>query len=348
MRAGIPIGDCLVPVHHYGYAEKERAGDHYLRAGERKVRENPNDIRARYELAIAYRNADRQDEALGEIESALSGASNADSAALIYVQEELMLLVRADILTRMGRKAEALAAYEALLERFPDSHQALNNKGILLEDQGLIGEARRCYERALSLVGDNETLAENVARVSAEHTLSVCVLVRGDGAPLERCLESVCDVADQVIVVDLGGNGQTAASVERFGVTRMSVEWTGDFPAVRNAALDESKLAIGSCVWMQKSICVGKTGKKSFRSKRLKPNRGLCVSVIGEEGSRTQAVKIAFPNRPTIRFEQPAYENVLNAIRSAELRFNSPILRCAEDRMPMRKMRAASRPTTMI
>ena len=51
-------------VHHYGYAEKERAGDHYLRAGERKVRENPNDIRARYELAIAYRNADRQDEAL--------------------------------------------------------------------------------------------------------------------------------------------------------------------------------------------------------------------------------------------------------------------------------------------
>jgi len=184
MRAGIPIGDCLVPVHHYGYAEKERAGDHYLRAGERKVRENPNDIRARYELAIAYRNADRQDEALGEIESALSGASKADSAALIYVQEELMLLVRADILTRMGRKAEALAAYEALLERFPDSHQALNNKGILLEDQGLIGEARRCYERALSLVGDNKTLAENVARVSAEYTLSICVLVRGDGAPL--------------------------------------------------------------------------------------------------------------------------------------------------------------------
>ena len=315
MRAGIPIGDCLVPVHHYGYAEKERAGDHYLRAGERKVRENPNDIRARYELAIAYRNADRQDEALGEIESALSGASNADSAALIYVQEELMLLVRADILTRMGRKAEALAAYEALLERFPDSHQALNNKGILLEDQGLIGEARRCYERALSLVGDNETLAENVARVSAEHTLSVCVLVRGDGAPLERCLESVCDVADQVIVVDLGGNGQTAASVERFGVTRMSVEWTGDFSAVRNAALDRATGDWILCMDAEEYLR-REDREKVFRSKRLKPNRGLYVSVIGEEGSRTQAVKM-FPNRPTIRFEQPAYENVLNAIRSA-------------------------------
>ena len=119
-----------MPIHHYGYAEKERAGDHYLRAGQRKVRENPEDIRARYELAIAYRNAVQQGAALREIEAALSGASNAESTDKIYVQEELMLLVRADLLTRMGQKAEALAAYDALLQRFPGSHKALNNKGI--------------------------------------------------------------------------------------------------------------------------------------------------------------------------------------------------------------------------
>ena len=189
MRVGIPIGDCLVPVHHYGYAEKERAGDHYLRAGERKVRENPNDIRARYELAIAYRNADRQDEALGEIESALSGASNADSAAPIYVQEELMLLVRADILTRMGRKAEALAAYEALLERFPDSHQALNNKGILLEDQGLIGEGGaatnvRCLWSATTKPWQRTWLA--CLRAYAE-CMRFCA---GGWSALERCLKA--------------------------------------------------------------------------------------------------------------------------------------------------------------
>ena len=323
MRAGIPIGDCLVPVHHYGYAEKERAGDHYLRAGERKVRENPEDIRARYELAIAYRNADQQSAALREIEAALSGASNAKSTDLIYVQEELMMLVRADILTRMGQKAKALAAYDALLQRFPDSHQALNNKGILLEDQGRIDEARRCYERALSQAGDNDTLAENLRRVSTLHTLSVCVVTRDEDLLLKRCLESISGVADQIIVADIGTSGKTAAIVENSGAVRIGLKWNGDFSAIRNAALDR---ATGDWVLCMdaKEYLLAEDGKEVCQAKRITPDRGLYVGVVEEGGKSrpSQTVKM-FPNRPEIRFEQPAYESVLASIKSSGLAFYS-------------------------
>ena len=74
----------------------------------------------------------------------------------------------AQICSLVWGKGEALAAYDALLQRFPHSHQA-SQQGILLEGQGRIDEARRCYEQALSQVGDNETLAEDLVRVSTLH-----------------------------------------------------------------------------------------------------------------------------------------------------------------------------------
>jgi len=39
--AGLAMGDCPVPVHHYGYAAKERAAGRYVEAGERKGASGP-------------------------------------------------------------------------------------------------------------------------------------------------------------------------------------------------------------------------------------------------------------------------------------------------------------------
>ena len=149
LQMGMAIGDCLVPVHHYGYVEKKRGADHYLEVGERKVRDNPNDLRARYELAVAYRNADRLDEALASIELVVAEAASAGEGARIYLQEDLVLLVQAEILGRLRREPEALAAYDEILARFPASSEALNNKGLLLENAGRQGEAIGCYRRGL-------------------------------------------------------------------------------------------------------------------------------------------------------------------------------------------------------
>ncbi|SVC37512.1 uncharacterized protein METZ01_LOCUS290366, partial [marine metagenome] len=72
LESGGRLADCVVPVHHYGLVEKARVSDRYVEAGERKLQEAPDDERARYELAIAYRDAGRLDEALGGIEQVLT------------------------------------------------------------------------------------------------------------------------------------------------------------------------------------------------------------------------------------------------------------------------------------
>ncbi|MFH1567318.1 MAG: glycosyltransferase, partial [Gemmatimonadota bacterium] len=141
------LGDCGVPVHHYGYVAKERAPDRYLEAGERKVREQPQDLRARYELAIAYRDAGRLSEALGAIEAVAAGAAPPEAGGPTYLQEELVHLVHGDILDRLGRLDEAMAVYRATLARFPGSFQALNNMGSILGRRGDLAGARDCYGR---------------------------------------------------------------------------------------------------------------------------------------------------------------------------------------------------------
>ncbi|MEE3259309.1 MAG: glycosyltransferase, partial [Candidatus Latescibacterota bacterium] len=136
LQAGMTAGDCMVPVHHYGHVEKERGEDHYLAAGEQKVRDNPGDLRARYGLAVAYRDAGRLDEALANIETVIAEVEGSEEEAQIYLQQDLALLVYADILTRLDRPTEALKTYDAIITRFPASFEALNNKGLLLERAG--------------------------------------------------------------------------------------------------------------------------------------------------------------------------------------------------------------------
>lgn len=319
LRAQVSIGDCHVPVHHYGYAEKERDRDHYVQAGERKVRENPSDMRARYELAIAYRNAGRQEDALASIDAAIAGMTAVDSRSRIYVQEDLVLLVRAEILTRMARFDDALVAYDRLLEHFPQSHQAYNNKGTLLERAGRTGDARLCYERAVAIAPDNRIARENVERLTRRYTLSACIIARDEAEHIARCLESACAVADQVVVVDTGSRDATVEIARSYGVTLGHFAWCDDFAAARNASLE---LATGDWIlWLDADdYLLPADRERIIRAKSLTPDAGLYATLINEGGeeNRFRQLKM-FPNRPDIRFAQPVHENVLAALRGADL-----------------------------
>ncbi len=165
MRAGLTIGDCPVPVHHYGYIEKTRSKDRILEGGERKVRDNPEDLQARYELALAYRECGLFSEALANIEVAISGIEKAEEETNIYLREERARLVQAELLSLVDRPAHALEAYDAILTRFPDSFEALNCKGHCLEKSGRIDEALCAYRRGLEVHPGNKILSENLDRL---------------------------------------------------------------------------------------------------------------------------------------------------------------------------------------
>ena len=333
-RHGAIIEDCAVPVHHYGYGgAKTRPDEAYVEAGERKVRDRPSDLQARYELAIAYRNAGRFERALEAIEGVVVGLGEADSGTSYpYLEEELVHLVRGDILDRLTRLEEALQAYRWVADRFPRSYQAYNNMGSVLGRQGDIAAAADCYRRGLRCAPDNQVLAANLAKMesalerglggvqwgddaAAVHSLSCCLIVKDGGEALERCLASVAAIADEIVVVDTGSKDDSIRVAETYGARIGSFAWIDDFAAARNASLE---LATGDWIlWMDADdyLLPADAGKVE-RAKRLKPDRGLYATLVNEGGedlSRFRQIKM-FPNLPEIRFERPVHETVVPSL----------------------------------
>ncbi|MEW6749560.1 MAG: glycosyltransferase [Candidatus Latescibacterota bacterium] len=321
LQAGLRLADCSVPVHHYGYAEKARPVARYVEAGERKARQSPDDLRARYELATAYRDAGRLAEALDQVEGVLAGLPAAAPEQRLYVEEEQVQLVRADLFARLGRLPQAVEVYEGLLRRFPRSFQAHNNLGLLRERQGRIQEARRHFARGARLAPDNPVLAGNLARLGGEGPagprLSVCLIVRDEEAVLERCLQSVAGVADEIVVVDTGSVDRTVEIARRCAARVGHFPWGDDFAAARNASLD---LATGDWIlWIDADEYLPAAQvEKVQRAAREPADHALYFTLVneGSDGTRFQQVKM-LPRREDLRFERPVHETVLPALRRA-------------------------------
>ncbi len=69
--------------------------------------------------------------------------------------------------------------------------------------------------------------------------LSVFLITKNEERFLGQCLESVRDVASQIVVLDTGSTDWTKSIAERFGATVCSSDWCDDFSAARNAALEK-------------------------------------------------------------------------------------------------------------
>lgn len=64
------------------------------------------------------------------------------------------------------------------------------------------------------------------------------MIVRNEERCLARCLDSVRDVVDEMVVVDTGSTDDTVAIAQAAGAQVHSFTWVDDFSAARNAALE--------------------------------------------------------------------------------------------------------------
>lgn len=70
--------------------------------------------------------------------------------------------------------------------------------------------------------------------------ISLCMIVKDEEDVIERCLNSVSNVIDEVIIVDTGSSDTTIEKVKSLGAKVYNFEWINDFSKARNFSFSKA------------------------------------------------------------------------------------------------------------
>jgi len=73
-------------------------------------------------------------------------------------------------------------------------------------------------------------------------TVSLCMIVKNEEVYLEKCLQSVKDAVDEIIIVDTGSNDRTLHIAEIHGAKTFHFQWTNDFSEARNFSIQQATM----------------------------------------------------------------------------------------------------------
>ncbi|MDL2301439.1 glycosyltransferase family 2 protein [Lachnospiraceae bacterium OttesenSCG-928-D06] len=73
-------------------------------------------------------------------------------------------------------------------------------------------------------------------------TISLCMIVKNEEAVLARCLDSVADLMDEIIIVDTGSSDRTKDIAKKYTDKIYDFQWIDDFSAARNFAFEKAQM----------------------------------------------------------------------------------------------------------
>ena len=73
-------------------------------------------------------------------------------------------------------------------------------------------------------------------------TISLCMIVKNEERILARCLDSIADLVEEVIIVDTGSSDRTKEIAARYTDKIYDFEWVQDFAAARNFAFAKANM----------------------------------------------------------------------------------------------------------
>ena len=142
-------------------------------------------------------------------------------------------------------------------------------------------------------------------------TVSVCMIVRDEQKVLRRCLKSVRDIANELIVVDTGSQDATISIAKEFGAKVFEFEWCDDFSAARNEAI---KNAWGDWIFQIDADEELLPDSARFLKKRISDPWSL-VSMVTVDNGPTYSERFfktgrLFRNHPQIEYSRPYHETI--------------------------------------
>jgi tetratricopeptide (TPR) repeat protein len=164
--------------------------------------------------------------------------------------------------------------------------------------------------------------------------ISLCMIVKNEEDVILRCLESVKDAVDEMIVVDTGSTDRTVELAASAGAQVYPREWRSDFAAARNESIE---LATGRWILV---LDADETLEENHGAQLRELVSAMpdidgffvqIVNYIGTEakriGSSTSSSMRLFRNMPGYRYEGRIHEQIvqpiINANPAARLHYSS-------------------------
>lgn len=162
--------------------------------------------------------------------------------------------------------------------------------------------------------------------------ISLCMIVKNEEAFLKRCLQSVRNYVDEIVIVDTGSTDQTKEIARTFTDNIYDFVWINDFSAARNESI---KHASGKWILiMDADEYMEETDIRGLRDALAKtePTNRLIYQLpvrnfIGDQSNVSiveAPVLRVFGNRKNIRFQRPIHEQPTPAKGVAPVVFALP------------------------
>ena len=151
-----------------------------------------------------------------------------------------------------------------------------------------------------------------------KHLLSLCMIVKDEEKVIQRCLDSVQGLVDEIIIVDTGSTDRTKEIARSFTDNIYDFQWINDFSAARNKSLNRA-----TCKWillLDADEYIDNDSHQQIinflQEKDHTQPQGFILPIINHTGYEnsgnlveTFAVRI-ISNHPDINFYRPIHEQI--------------------------------------
>ncbi|MBE9007177.1 tetratricopeptide repeat protein [Fortiea sp. LEGE XX443] len=146
-------------------------------------------------------------------------------------------------------------------------------------------------------------------------SISLCMIVKNEEAALPKCLNSVKDFVDEMVVLDTGSSDRTPEVAQQFGAKVHHFQWCNNFSTARNTAL---KYVTGDWILVLDADETLSPSIVPQMQSVIQSDEYILINLIRQEVGAAQSpyslVSRLFRNHPEIRFERPYHALVDDSV----------------------------------
>ena len=152
--------------------------------------------------------------------------------------------------------------------------------------------------------------------------LSVSMIVKNEEKHLNRCLSSIRDAADEIVIVDTGSTDKTIEIAESFGAKVFNYNWINDFSSARNFAL--SKCSGDWILYLDADEELNSNSVNELMDKIRNNNSGGIFCAVKNLGTNITSGSIfkyprLFINDSRLKFNGKVHEQIIESLNKNKL-----------------------------